>query len=200
MMICKLKKQVLDIRRLVLVVSLAFPLVASAVCDNSVAESAPATHFTNHRDGTVTDETTGLMWSLCLYGQGGSDCTGAAEWTGDWGSALQELDDGINYGYLGYSDWRLPNVKELASILESQCTNPALNPGVFPSAGAGATEVWTSSPDMVNAQNIWVVGFNTNGDISIADRTLSKPVRIVRDADASSGAAIPCCAIIGKSE
>ena len=166
---------------------LIFPLAIFAACDNSVSQIAPTENFINNRDGTVTDNTTGLMWSMCLYGQSGSDCATGTPWANTWDLTLMEMDYNI-YVYLDYSDWRMPNTKELASILEAQCSSPALNPSVFPLASGGAAQTWTSSPDMINAQNIWSVDFFANGNVAVIDRTTATlHLRLVRDADAVSG-------------
>ena len=60
--------------------------------------------FTDNGDGTITDIATGLMWaqdddSLTL----------------DWQNALAYAEDSQ---LAGYSDWRLPDVKELQSIVD----------------------------------------------------------------------------------
>jgi len=175
-----------------------FSLSAFSVCDDTVLQTASASHFTNHRDGTVTDESTGLMWALCLYDQesDGNSCSSASAWTGSWDAALLEINQNAG-GYLEYDGWRLPNVKELASILEAQCTSPSLNPDVFPVISGGSSSVWSSSPDMSNAQFIWGISFNANGDVVPVDRTTTHPMRLVRDADAASD---PCpfgCEVIG---
>lgn len=60
--------------------------------------------FTNNGDGTITDHATGLMWQ---QNDNGSAIL--------WEDALSYAE---NHSYAGYSDWRLPNVKELQSIVD----------------------------------------------------------------------------------
>lgn len=63
--------------------------------------------FTDNNDGTITDKATGLMWSQTDNGQGM-----------DWEDALDWVQQKNSENYLGYSDWRLPNAKELQSIVD----------------------------------------------------------------------------------
>jgi arylsulfatase A-like enzyme len=60
--------------------------------------------FKDHGDGTVTDEATGLTWMQADSGQGM-----------DWPTAL-EYAEGMEFA--GHTDWRLPNAKELQSIID----------------------------------------------------------------------------------
>lgn len=60
--------------------------------------------FTNNQDGTVSDLATGLMWQQADSGSGLN-----------WQQALAYAE-GLSLG--GYQDWRLPNAKELQSILD----------------------------------------------------------------------------------
>jgi len=172
---------------------LSCPLTIFAACDNTVQQTAPPENFTYDR-GTVTDETTGLMWSYCLYGQSGNDCATGTPWASTWDQTLTEMDSNISgSGYLNYNDWRMPNVKELASILEAQCSSPALNSAVFPVVTGGAAQVWTSSPETDDAQNIWAVDFFANGDVGVVDReTATLHLRLVRDVDAVSFGCSEC--------
>jgi hypothetical protein len=67
------------------------------------------------------------------------------EWQALWGP--EGFISDINaHGHMGYSDWRLPTVKELLSIVDFERDMPALNPGVFLLApGANPTfRFWTS--------------------------------------------------------
>jgi hypothetical protein len=61
----------------------------------------------DNSDGTVTDWATGLMW----------DQSGSAEGM-DWKAALGRAQERNAEDYLGYSDWRLPDAKELQSIVD----------------------------------------------------------------------------------
>ncbi|MEM0965516.1 MAG: DUF1566 domain-containing protein [Verrucomicrobiota bacterium] len=60
--------------------------------------------FEDNGDGTVTDTATGLMWSQRDSGKGL-----------DWKGALEMAEESE---FAGYSDWRLPNAKELQSIVD----------------------------------------------------------------------------------
>jgi hypothetical protein len=63
--------------------------------------------FTDNDDGTVSDGATGLMWSQGDSGRGM-----------DWEEALAWVEEKNAETYLGYSDWRLPDAKELQSIVD----------------------------------------------------------------------------------
>jgi hypothetical protein len=61
-------------------------------------------NYKNNGDGTITDKATGLMWMKFDSGQ-----------TMDWSDALTYAK---NLDYAGYDDWRLPNAKELQSLVD----------------------------------------------------------------------------------
>jgi hypothetical protein len=63
--------------------------------------------FHDNDDGTVTDRATGLMWSQADSGQGMN-----------WEAALAWVQKQNAANYLGHSDWRLPSVKELQSLVD----------------------------------------------------------------------------------
>lgn len=76
-------------------------------------------HFVDNGDGTITDNATGLMW------QQADD--GVAR---DWGSSLSYAE---NLNYAGYTDWRLPNAKELHSIVDyTRCPDITNSPAIDP--------------------------------------------------------------------
>lgn len=58
-------------------------------------------------DGTLTDRATGLMWARADSGRGM-----------DWQAALAWVQQRNAGRYLGYDDWRLPDAKELQSIVD----------------------------------------------------------------------------------
>ncbi len=71
--------------------------------------------FTDNGDGTITDQATGLMWQKL-----DSDTT--MNWE-------QALDYAENLVLAGYDDWRLPNAKELQSIVDYTRAPDAQDPG-----------------------------------------------------------------------
>jgi len=73
--------------------------------------------FVDNGDGTVTDEATGLMWSKVDSGDAVFDLSAITNGDGslNWQEALSFAE---NAEYAGYDDWRLPNAKELQSILD----------------------------------------------------------------------------------
>jgi len=64
-------------------------------------------HYSANGDGTVSDHSTGLMWA---QGDSGGGL--------DWQDALAWVEQRNAEGYLGYSDWRLPDAKELQSLVD----------------------------------------------------------------------------------
>jgi hypothetical protein len=75
--------------------------------------------FEDNNNGTITDQATGLMWM--------QDDSGIGM---DWEDALYYAE---NHVFAGYDDWRLPNAKELQSILDytrapSVTNTPAIVP------------------------------------------------------------------------
>ena len=79
-------------------------------------------NFVDNGDGTITDEATGLMWSKYDSGFGMT-----------WEEALAWVQQKNEENYLGYNDWRLPNAKELQSIVDytrspDTTNSPAIDP------------------------------------------------------------------------
>ena len=78
--------------------------------------------FLDNQDGTVTDRATGLMWTKADSGKGMN-----------WEQALAWAQRKNAEKHLGYSDWRVPNAKELQSLVDytraPKVTNsPAIDP------------------------------------------------------------------------
>jgi len=154
--------------------------MAQTCLTTTIAASTPTARFTDNGDGTLTDDATGLMWMACSEGQsynatsGGCDGTVA---TYTWQLGLERAGTVNFIGFAGKSDWRLPNQKELSSIVERQCVDPAINTEVFPDSPSNA--YWSSSPYAGNALGAFLVDFAAGtGDFAAKD-TLSS-VRLVR--------------------
>ena len=131
-------------------------------------------------NGMVTDTKTGLIWKLCSEGQAGADCSVGAAKTYRWKRALLQAKAVNVKGFAGYRDWRLPNIKELRSIVEYQCVSPAINTMIF--ANAISNIYWSSSPYAGNGYSAWTVGFNDGYDGAEA-KSNGFYVRLVRSVD-----------------
>jgi hypothetical protein len=87
----------------------------------------------------VTDNLTGLIWLR------NADCFGPQDWT----TALSDSNT-LHSGSCGLTDgsaagdWRLPNIRELRSLIDWQHLNPAL-PSGHPFLGVQLTDYWSST-------------------------------------------------------
>jgi hypothetical protein len=137
----------------------------------------PMTEFRLIGQGTAIDKRTNLMWYRCNVGEfwHGGKCRGSADrftWRQSFGIAQDAK-------IAGYSDWRLPTVKELKGLVEKKCVNPAINPYVFPTV---YTEVyWASEDNFFNRYLAWGVFFFNGSDFGRHDKTAEHPILLVRD-------------------
>lgn len=169
--------------------SLSMTSNAGQICQNStLVSSTPSSRFLDNKDGTITDQKTGLMWKACSEGQAwnGNTCANTAQPYNTWQAALQAVQSINNTGgYAKHSDWRLPNIKELVSIVERQCYSPSINLKVFHNTPEG--NFWTSSPtSSVERYNsgMWQVSFDFGYYFDYDDQLpeeLSPYVRLVRN-------------------
>lgn len=159
------------------------------------SEALDPDRFTDNMDGTVNDQRTGLMWQRCPVGfltdDNGTpgvlsddacseDATAVAQ--NNWAASLGLAGDNQ---LASYSDWRLPNVKELES-LTSHCFTRTIEPDWFPDV-PGPENYWSSTParndgtDPVGQALQIELG---NGDIQPRSRITPALVRLVRNSAA----------------
>jgi hypothetical protein len=142
----------------------------------TLSPAAQAQRFTPAGNGRqVTDTETGLTWLRCAVGQRwtGSACTGTAT-AFDWPSALAYAQA---YAAQTGVAWRLPNVKEQLSLVETGTHFPALDPVVFDQQGYD--RVWTSTPSANNPQVAWTVEF-FEGTANLYELYAQAPIHLVR--------------------
>lgn len=81
-------------------------------------------------------------------------------------------------GLCGYSDWRLPNVDELLSIVDNNRVNPSIDSAYFPRT-ASWFWFWSSSPFAYYSDSAWIVYFGY-GNVYNYGKNSSLHVRLVR--------------------
>ena len=143
--------------------------------------SSPTTRFEDHRDGTVTDTQSKLMWMRCAVGQEWmkGHCVGTAARL-SWAGAVEAAGAVNRRGNFFFSDWRLPQVPELAGIAERQCKNPRINLNVFPETPSDA--FWTATSRATgDADFAFVIGFGGDG-VKYSSKLEGHDVRLVRTA------------------
>jgi uncharacterized protein DUF1566 len=177
------------------------PLVALVLSTHGVVLSqgrggSPATagRFADNGDDTVTDTQTGLMWEkkTTTFGSGTSDMDiRDVDNRYTWEYAMHDWIDRLNGrliafandgAFAGHSDWRIPTMQELNTILDPQA------PGRINAAfGANAPATyWTSSRRLLNASMgsgsvPWYITFGV-GDIPVyVGQSFTFHVRAVRN-------------------
>jgi hypothetical protein len=118
-----------------LLLSLSSATFAAQVCNENTEQLASNSRY-EVSGGEAKDKQTGLVWKRCMEGQSWnletSTCDGSPI-ARNWLEAHQAVPEG----------WRLPNIKELTSIVEYGCANPAINLSIFPTTTVSS--FWSSS-------------------------------------------------------
>ena len=151
-----------------------FLFLAALLLAQPLAQAAP---FSISDDGQeVTDQASGLVWRRCAEGMSwsGATCAGSALFVAHENALIRARSEAAASG----KAWRLPNVKELSSLVDRSRFNPSIDVAAFP-----ATPVTiffgSSSPYAGSSGNAWGVYFY-GGNVSVVNRSLSGAVRLVR--------------------
>ena len=129
--------------------------------------------YTVNADNTITDNKTGLMWRRCSQGMNDdATCTGTAA-TYTWTLALAQCEAETT----DYSDWRLPNMKELFSIIKFEGAAPFIDQTTFPATVS--SYYWSSTTYVPNATYAMDVHFN-DGSVLLDLKPNYDYVRCVR--------------------
>ena len=98
-------------------------------------------------DSVVLDLFTGLMWERYPLND-----------SINWENALMRSEN-IVLG--GYRDWRLPNIKEIASIHDEKSVAPAVNKNFF--SAIRSAKYWSSTSQFNRGINAWYIDFQNLG-------------------------------------
>jgi len=143
--------------------------ITSTAYVRCVRGTYPTFSLTDNGDMTINQEKTGMIW------QKADSVTNK-----NWEAALNYCE-GLSLA--SKNDWRLPNIKELFSIVDNSTSAPAINSTYFQNNGSfylsSTTNVYTTSGAQV-LQKAWGVTFGNYGDFNDVYKTGYNYVRCVR--------------------
>jgi len=179
------------LRRILVGSSLSLALMTTANAQTSatclfdtINASTNIEQYFDNGDGTILDVLTGLTWSTCLYGQtfntDTQGCDGAPTPVANFSAAISAQESLNDSAYAGKQDWRLPNMKELATLIEYACIEPAMRNDVF--ASAPSAPIWSNTPNSqgVGPTEARVIHFADGTELVDDLATTSIYVRVVR--------------------
>ena len=165
--------------------SAGFEISCAGTGHDGEVQAGATLAYVDNGNGTITDANTGLMWEK--LSDDGSIHDQDTNYT--WDNAFAVHVAGLNTAtFAGHNDWRMPNYKELVSILNLENVGPALssafNTGCAPACtvltcscpGAGK---WSSTTYVNNPQDAYLVFF-PDGQIVQAAKSGFQGVRGVR--------------------
>ncbi len=128
------------------------------------APAAPLSErFTADGRGSIIDNRTGLIWQ---QGESSEPMT--------WEEAREYPQ---HLSLAGQTDWRLPDIKELESLIDEHLVHPSIPKALFPAVTE--SQYWTSTTLANHTTRAWTVDF-TFGIASYEEKTEKLRVRAVR--------------------
>lgn len=141
--------------------------------DRQAGAAWPSPRFTDNKDGTVSDNMTGLIWladANCTETVGGiARDSGLLNWPSalTWSNNLADGMCGLSDNSVA-GDWRLPNVNELRSLVDYSRHDPTL-PGGHPFSNVQSIWYWSSTTNPVYTGGAYTVGLS-RGSIHVTGK------------------------------
>lgn len=155
--------------------------IAQSCNTTQIAPVTPSSSFLDMQNGSTLDLRTGLVWANCALGQtyAKGACSGEAS---HFSTAYEALNaaNRLRSSYMGQRGFRMPSIKELASIVERQCSYPAINISVFPDTPSATFISSTPFPDNTDGSILRTINFSTGEEYTSQVETL-RHVRLVKD-------------------
>jgi hypothetical protein len=141
-------------------------------------QKGTARSYTSNADGTITDNSTGLVWVKLTSDATIHDVNNVCTWA----QAFQKVADLNTANFAGHNDWRLPNINELQTLTDWGRFNPAIDP-VFNNGVDSFTQssfYWSSTTYQYSPDIAWFVFFIDGGVYADFKFSLILYVRAVR--------------------
>ena len=139
-------------------------------------------HFTDNGDGTITDNLTNLIWQKTPYVDSLT-----------WEDALTYAD---SLTFAGYTDWRLPNIKEMQSINDENLIGPSINTTFF--NNIGINKYWSSTTLPNQTTKAWYL--HTQFGITTYDLKTAKDMELCVRGNMNNSSGLPNINAINKDE
>jgi hypothetical protein len=169
--------KLIKLKLLLIVSAFTFMTLAKAqTCNPNIQKTKPDSQYELMNNGTeVLDKKTGLIWQRCVLGMSwnGATCAGTAT-NHKWEDALAEAATVASTTGVA---WRLPNIKELRSLVEAACVGKAINETIFP---VTPSYVWSSTTDSENTNNAWSNSFYSGKQLFSINKNNGLAVPLVR--------------------
>src|SRR2546426_6065748 len=130
----------------------------ATVRDDGFVKAGGPLSYHDNGDGTITDLNTLLMWEKKSNDGSVHDVNKTFVWSSpvtdtvwDWIDAIN-TKEGNGIGFAGFNDWRLPNVRELLSIIDYGRLNPSVDPAFNNNVSLGCTVLTCS---VISAVPYW---------------------------------------------
>lgn len=143
------------------------PIPCAGTGQDGDLQKGAVLNYVDNGDGTITDTWTKLTWEkLSLDGSVHDANAGYV-----WGTAFNKISALNAAGFAGHSDWRLPNINELRSLLLDQVlsSSPVIYDPIFNTGcntGCSVTTCsctqylyWSSTSYAPSPSNSWIVDF-----------------------------------------
>jgi hypothetical protein len=165
-------------------------IACSGTGQDGEIQAGGALAYADNGDGTISDLNTHLIWEKKSWDGSIHDWSNQLSWADAFSVFIGRLNTPPCFA--GHCDWRLPNLKELQSIVDYQNTFPAVSTTFNTNCAAGCSAMtcsctqsslhsyyWSSTSYAGTASNAWVVGFDF-GPVLIGFKTATYYVRAVR--------------------
>jgi len=180
---------------------LALLLIVVGVAGTVHEAAAAKPRFVDNGNGTITDKQTGLIWEKKTPTGDPTGVNNNYTWSSTFGGTAPDgtlftdflakmnceisSDGTCGLALAGFTDWRIPTIAELRSILDTSVAGCAgaggtvacIDPIFGPTASSG---YWSSTSDASDPAAAWVVNFDGVVDVSGSNKGNHFFVRAVR--------------------
>ena len=157
----------------VLAWAVSVPATHAQICNINMAKTTVEGRFIKDEQGYVIDAANKLIWDICSIGQiyASGQCVGTPTEFNTWKEALQfaAAKDG----------YRMPNIKELETIVERACIEPSIDQDSFPDTPLAI--YWSNTPAPTSSSlKGYVIDF-TDGSEIVRDVNRPKNLRLIKE-------------------